>query len=158
MNATWKQIGDLGTGPRFRRIRLKMIQIHIRLLVAEDHAGMREKVVSILEMDYTVVAAVKDGQQMLDAESRFKPDVVVLDISMPVVNGIEAATCLAQRASKAKIVFLTVHEDPAFLQAALAAGAIGYVIKSRLASDLRFAVSEAFAGRRFISPPLDAPS
>jgi DNA-binding NarL/FixJ family response regulator len=129
--------------------------IRIRLLVAEDHAGMREKVVSTLEMDYTVVGAVQDGQQMLDAESRFNPDVVVLDISMPVMSGIEAATHLKQRASKAKIVFLTLHDEPGFLQAALAAGAIGYVIKSRLASDLRFAVSEAIAGRRFISPSLD---
>lgn len=130
----------------------------IRLLVAEDHAGMREKVVGTLRLDYTMVSAVRDGQEMLDAEPRFEPDVVVLDISMPIINGIEAATRLKERASKAKVVFLTVHEEPAFLQAALAAGATGYVIKSRLASDLRFAVSEAIAGRRFISPSLAMPA
>jgi len=127
----------------------------IRLLVADDHAGMREKVIGTLESEYSVVGAVADGQQVLDEESRVNPDVVILDISMPTMNGLEAATLLRQRASKAKIIFLTVHEEPAFLNAALAAGAIGYVIKSRLASDLRFAVSEAVAGRSFISPTLD---
>ena len=126
----------------------------IRLLIAEDHAGMREKLVSTLETEYSVVGAVGDGQEMLDAESRFSPDVVILDISMPVMNGIEAATQLKLRASKAKIIFFTVHEEPEFLTAALAAGALGYVIKSRLAIDLQLAVREAIAGRRFFSPSL----
>lgn len=130
----------------------------IRLLVAEDHAAMREKVVGTLEIEYSVVGAVRDGQEMLEAESRFNPDVVVLDISMPIVNGIEAANRLKQRASRAKVVFLTVHDEPAFLKAALAAGGTGYVIKSRLASDLRLAVREAAAGRQFISPSLTMPT
>jgi DNA-binding NarL/FixJ family response regulator len=128
----------------------------IRLLIAEDYAPMREKIVGTLQRDYRVVAAVGDGQEMLDAESRLEPDVVVLDISMPTMNGIEAATRLKERASAAKIVFLTVHEEPAFLNAALAAGANGYVIKSRLATDLRLAIREAMAGRQFVSPPLSA--
>lgn len=126
----------------------------IRLLVAEDHAAMRDKVVGTLQIEFSVVFSVCDGQEMLDAESRIKPDIVILDISMPTMNGIEAATRLKQRDSKAKIIFLTMHEDPEFLQAALAIGAAGYVIKSRLASDLRLAVREAMAGRCFISPPL----
>jgi DNA-binding NarL/FixJ family response regulator len=126
----------------------------IRLLIAEDHTGLREKVVGTLETEYAVVGAVGDGQEMLDEESRVKPDVIILDISMPTVNGIEAAAMLKRRDSKAKIIFLTVHEEPAFLQAALATGALGYVIKSRLASDLRLAVKEAVAGRCFISPTL----
>ena len=130
----------------------------IRLLVAEDHAAMREKVVGTLEIEYSVVGAVRDGQEMLEAESRFNPDVVVLDISMPIVNGIEAANRLKERASRAKVVFLTVHDEPAFLKAALAAGGTGYVIKSRLASDLRLAVREAAAGRQFISPSLTMPT
>lgn len=119
---------------------------------------MREKVVGTLEIEYSVVGAVRDGQEMLEAESRFNPDVVVLDISMPIVNGIEAANRLKQRASRAKVVFLTVHDEPAFLKAALAAGGTGYVIKSRLASDLRLAVREAAAGRQFISPSLTMPT
>lgn len=126
----------------------------IRLLVAEDYAPMRDKIVGTLEKEYSVIAAVGDGQEMLDAESRLGPDVVVLDISMPKMNGIEAATRLKERASAAKIVFLTVHEEPAFLHAAFAAGADGYVIKTRLATDLRLAVREAIAGRQFVSAPL----
>lgn len=126
----------------------------VRLLVAEDHAGMRDKVVSILETEFSVVASVGNGQEMLDAESRIKPDVVILDISMPTMNGIEAATRLKQCQSKAKIVFLTVHQEPEFLQAALAVGALGYVIKSRLVTDLRLAVREVMAGKRFVSPSL----
>lgn len=115
---------------------------------------MREKVVGTLECEYLVVRAVRDGQEMLDAESETKPDAVVLDISMPIMNGIEAATLLKQRDSGARVIFLSVHDEPDFLQAALATGALGYVIKARMASDLRLAVREAMAGRRFISPTL----
>lgn len=117
---------------------------------------MREKVIRTLEVEYSVVGAVSNGQEMLDAESKIKPDVVILDISMPKMNGIEAATRLKQRASTAKVIFLTVHDEPVFLQAALAAGAAGYVIKIRLATDLLTAVKEVMAGRVFLSPPLTA--
>jgi DNA-binding NarL/FixJ family response regulator len=126
----------------------------IRLLVADDHEAMRKKVVGTLNVEYTVVDAVSDGEEMLNAESRIGPDVIVLDISMPVMNGIEAATRLRQRESKAKIVFLTIHDDPEYLDAAVSAGAHGYVIKSRMASDLCVAVREAIAGRRFVSPTI----
>lgn len=113
---------------------------------------MRDKVVRALEVEFSVVGSVCDGQEMLEVESRINPDVVILDISMPVMGGIEAAARLKQRASKARIIFLTAHEDPEFLEAALAIGALGYVIKSRMVSDLRLAVREAMAGRRFVSP------
>jgi DNA-binding NarL/FixJ family response regulator len=126
----------------------------VRLLIADDHAGMRDKVITALQVEFSVVGSVSNGQEMLDAESGLKPDIVILDISMPVMNGIEAATRLKRRDPSARIIFLTMHEEPEFLQAALAAGAIGYVIKSRLVSDLRPAVREAMAGRCFISPPL----
>lgn len=129
----------------------------IRLLVAEDHEAMRAKVVGTLKGEY-MVDVVGDGEEMLDAESKISPDVVVLDISMPVLNGIEAATRLRQRASKAKIVFLTVHDEPEYVEAALAIGAHGYVIKSRLASDLCLAIREVMAGRRFVSPSISMAS
>lgn|SRR5512143_2896937 len=145
MDASEHEFGRMSEG-----VMVKMV----RILVAEDHAAMREKVVGTLEGEYSVVGAVGDGREMVDVESEIKPDAVVLDISMPTMNGIEAATALKQRASKAKIIFLTVHEEPEFLEAALAAGALGYVLKSRLASDLRLAVREAMAGRRFVSPCL----
>ena len=127
-----------------------------KLLIAEDHPRMRQKVVRTLEADHLVVAVVGDGLEMLDAESRTLPDIVILDISMPTMNGIEAATRLKKRPSNARIIFLTVHQEPEFVEAALAAGADGYVIKSRLAIDLRLAIKEVLAGRRFVSPCLTA--
>ena len=81
-----------------------------------------------------------------------KPDVCVLDISMPKMSGIEAAIQLRKRGSAVKVVFLTVHEDPDFVGAALATDALGYVVKSRMASDLSSAIREALAERLFVSP------
>ncbi len=122
------------------------------MLLADDHTAMLDRVRRLLEKDYEVVGAVRDGQAALDAVEELDPDVLVLDISMPVLSGIEAATRLKQAGSKAKIVFLTVHDDPDFVREALAAGALGYVVKPRLASDLPMAVKEAIAGRSFVSP------
>jgi DNA-binding NarL/FixJ family response regulator len=108
----------------------------------------------MLRSEYEVVGAVADGQSLIDVESKTMPDVCVIDISMPVLDGLGAATELDVRRSKAKIVFLTVNEDPDFLRAALKMGALGYVLKSRMASDLCPAIKEALAGRPFISPSI----
>ncbi len=81
-----------------------------------------------------------------------KPDVLVLDISMPVMNGIETAYRLRQAGAKTRIIFLTVHDDPDFARQALEAAALGYVIKPRIVSDLLVAIKEAHAGRSFVSP------
>lgn len=125
----------------------------IRLLLAEDHKEMCAKAVRELEVEFEVVGTVGDGQAMLEAESSIKPDVCVMDISMPSMSGIEAAIALRQRGSRAKVVFLTVHEDQAFVDAALESGALGYVVKPRMMQDLRLAIREAVAGRVFISQP-----
>ena len=113
---------------------------------------MRDRVVRLLAPEFEVVGTVPDGQALLKADSEMRPDVCVIDISMPIIGGIDAAGELKARGSRAKIVFLTVHEDPDFVQAALKAGALGYVLKSRLATDLCPAIKEALAGRLFISP------
>ncbi len=91
---------------------------------------------------------------MLEAEADLQPDIMIIDISMPLLNGIEAARQLKQSGSEAKIIILTVHEDPDFVRAAVAAGVSGYVIKSRMATDLVSAVREVLKGRRFLSPSL----
>lgn len=111
-------------------------------------------IVRILGHDFDVVGAVGDGQALLEAESRLKPDVCVIDISMPILNGIETALLLRQNGSLAKIIFLTVHEQEIFLNAALDAGALGYVLKQRMVSDLPLAVQAAVSGQQFISPSL----
>jgi DNA-binding NarL/FixJ family response regulator len=122
-----------------------------RILVADDHKEMRDSVCRCLEAEFQVVGAVADGLALLEAAAQLDPDVCLLDISMPKLNGIEVATQLKQRGSRAKVIFLTIHEDMDFAQAALKTGASAYVIKRRIASDLLRAIKEALAGRIFIS-------
>jgi DNA-binding NarL/FixJ family response regulator len=123
-----------------------------RILLAEDHKDMRDRVVRLLEPEFEVVGATEDGLALLEAAERMRPDVCVVDISMPRMDGIEAATRLRERAPLVRVVFLSVHEDQDFVRAALATDALGYVVKSRMASDLRSAIREALAGRLFVSP------
>lgn len=125
-----------------------------RLLVAEDHIAMRERIVEMLERDFDVVGVVGDGLALVEAASRMKPNVCVVDISMPSLCGIEAAIQLKERGSDAQVVFLTVDEDQDYVRAALATGALGYVLKSRMATDLCIAIKEAMAGRLFVSPSM----
>ncbi len=120
----------------------------IRVLLADDHEAMLDRVAGLLATECNVVGTVTDGQQALDAAMELKPDVLVLDISMPVMNGIETARRLKEAGSETRIVFLTVHDDPDFAREALEAGAVGYVIKQRIASDLVAAIKKAHAGRQ----------
>jgi DNA-binding NarL/FixJ family response regulator len=126
--------------------------VRARILLADDHKDVREKIMQELEPEFEVVGAVGDGNTLLEAASQMKPDVCIVDISMPIMSGIEAAAQMKASGSTSKIVFLTVHEDPDFLRAALEAGAIGYVVKSRVASDLCPAIRGALAGLLFVSP------
>ncbi len=123
-----------------------------RILLADDHLMMREKVTRMLESEFDIIGTVTNGQALLDEAAVLDPDIVVLDITMPVLTGIDAARRLRETGSHAKIVFLTVHEDPDFIREALATGALGYVVKPRLASDLLVAMREALEGRSFVSP------
>lgn len=125
-----------------------------RILLADDHREMRDRVKRHLEREFEVLESVDNGLDLLKAAAAQNPDVCLLDISMPVLNGIETATRLVQRGSTAKIVFLTIHEDPDFVQAALKTGASAYVLKRRMVSDLGVAIKEALAGRIFISSSL----
>ena len=124
----------------------------VRVLVADDHAAILDSVVKLLSPEFDVVAIVRDGQAVLEAAAATKPDVLVLDISMPILSGIEAATILKKTGSNGKIVFLTVHEDPDFVRAAHDAGALGFVIKQRMTSDLPTAIHQAVKGKCFTSP------
>ena len=123
-----------------------------RILIAEDHELMREKVVRLLRRDFEVVDAVTNGEALLEAAARLNPDVCVLDISMPILNGIETATHLKRSSSSAKVIFLTIHSDSDSVGAAFKSGAEGYVFKTRMAADLVVAVREVLAGRTFLSP------
>ncbi len=127
----------------------------IRVLLADDHADFLAVVTRLLEAEYEVVKTIGDGESLLNEMAELQPDVVVLDISMPGLNGLEAARRLKAAGGVAIIVFLTVHTDPDYVQAALSTGALGYVVKSRLASDLLPALKEALAGRSYISPSIN---
>lgn len=124
----------------------------LRVLVAEDHAAVRSSIVRLLSKNYDVIGAVNDGRALLDAVHTMEPDVLVVDLSLPVISGIEAAGVLKKMNCASKIVFLTVHNDPDFVRAAHDAGALGYVLKQQMTSDLPAAIDKAFAGEQFTSP------
>ncbi|HYK91276.1 MAG TPA: response regulator transcription factor [Acidobacteriota bacterium] len=125
----------------------------VRILLADDHPHVLEKVRQLLASAYEIVGTASDGQSLVNAVGLLKPDVLVIDITMPILNGIEAAEQLRDDGCESKIIFLTVHADPDYVRACLAAGAFGYVVKARMSSDLPHAIQEALAGRIFISPP-----
>ena len=126
----------------------------VRVLLADDSPPMLYEAQHILEPEFLVVETVENGEDVLRAAAKLDPDVVILDISMPILDGLEAARQLKREGSKARIVFLTVHEDLQFVEESFAAGATGYVIKPRLATDLPVAIREALMGRTFVSPTI----
>ena len=123
-----------------------------RVLLADDHPAMLDRVAALLERDFEIVGKTDDGLSAVVEAQQLQPDVVILDVAMPELNGIEAALELKKSGSKAKIVILTVHDDPDYLNECLAAGALGYVVKSRLATDLVLAIKEALMNLVFVSP------
>jgi DNA-binding NarL/FixJ family response regulator len=123
----------------------------MRVLLVDDNEGILTRVAALLTPDCTIVGSATDGPSAIRAAAALQPEVIVLDISMPGMSGLEVASALRTSGSKAAVVFLTVHDDEAFVRAATASGGIGYVVKARLASDLPTAVHEAYAGRPFIS-------
>jgi DNA-binding NarL/FixJ family response regulator len=122
-----------------------------RVLLADDLSQVLSAVAALVENQFEVVAMVGDGRAALDKALALAPDLVVLDISMPGLSGIEVARELKKRGSKAKVVFLTVHEDADILATCLAAGGLGYVVKVLMQTDLIPAMKEALAERPFVS-------
>jgi DNA-binding NarL/FixJ family response regulator len=126
----------------------------IRVVLADDHQQMIEIVRQTLGAEFEIVGAVEDGKQAVNAVLTLNPDALVIDISMPVLNGLQAAKCLQTADCRAKVIFLTVYESRDFVDAAFSAGASGYVHKARLSTDLIPAIHEAMLGRTFISASL----
>lgn len=125
-----------------------------RILIADDNIAIIEHVSAMLMPDYELVGSVVEGSSVCAEVERLRPDVVVLDISMGECNGIEIARRLRERGYVGEVLFLTVHDDPDFVHAAIGAGGRGYVIKSRMNLDLRAAVKAVLSRRTFISTSL----
>jgi DNA-binding NarL/FixJ family response regulator len=125
----------------------------IRVLIADDHADVLDDIRDLLEPDFDVVGAVSDGQQLLQAAETLKPDVIVTDISMPELNGIEASRRIIEKYPDSKIVLLTMHNDPALIEQGFAAGVLGYVLKVKANMDLAQAIYRAVEGKRFPASP-----
>jgi DNA-binding NarL/FixJ family response regulator len=126
----------------------------VRVLLADDHKPLLYHVARMLESEFDIVGAFTDGQALLEAATRLTPDVLVLDISMPGLSGLQVARELKKVGSHAKIVFLTVHEESDFVRESFASGGSAYVVKPRLGTDLSPAIHEVLAGHIFISPSL----
>jgi len=123
-----------------------------RVLVADDNSLVLARVVSLLlEFKFDVVGTANNGRDLVTRAQLLQPDVIVLDIAMPMLCGIDAAHELRQAGSLCKFVFLTVHDGVEFVHACFAEGALGYVAKSRIRTDLVPAIHEALSGRCFLS-------
>jgi DNA-binding NarL/FixJ family response regulator len=122
------------------------------VLLADDHSVMLGRVGVLLSSSFEVVGAVTNGQDMISAGIRLDPDVIVADITVPGLSGIEAAQQLREAGSRARFVFLTIHIEHEFVDACVSQGALGYVVKSHMKTDLIPAIQAALMGRTFISP------
>jgi DNA-binding NarL/FixJ family response regulator len=124
-----------------------------RLLLAEDHADTADLLRRFLRAEFDVIALVEDGHALVDAAKRLSPDAIVTDIAMSGIDGIAAAARIRRHAADARIVLVTVHADAMLVEAGLAAGALGYVVKDA-GDDLVAAIRSALAGRPYVSREL----
>ena len=123
-----------------------------RILMADDHLMLLEAFKALLEPDFDVVGTVTDGRALLEEFSRLHPDVVLLDIAMPLLNGLDAGRQLKAQRRSVKLIYLTMNPDPDLASEALRLGASGYVLKSSAAQELKQAIQEALRGRSYITP------
>src|SRR5215207_2319351 len=123
-----------------------------RVLLADDHALLLGGLEKLLASEYDVVGQVADGRALVAAAETLRPDVIVVDISMPILNGLEAARQIKQRFGHVKIVFVTMYEDADLAAEAFKAGASGYLLKGSAASELMTAIREVMQGRTYITP------
>jgi DNA-binding NarL/FixJ family response regulator len=127
----------------------------VGILIADDNASTLKAIVRFLEDErYRVVASVQDGEELVRKALALRPDVAVIDIVMPEMTGLQALDELKGKDLPMKVVILTAHREPQFVQAAIAAGASGYVLKHRMVTDLPAAIEGALRGERFVSPTL----
>ena len=125
-----------------------------RILLADDHSIVLKGQQGILAESCEIVGAVADGRSLVEAALRLKPDLIVLDVSMPLLSGIAAATRIQASLPEVKLLFFTMHSEPVYLQAAFEAGAVGYVLKSATTKELLDAIRKVLEGQIYVSPDL----
>ncbi len=123
-----------------------------RLIIADDHVLILDALRNLLDTEFDVVAVVENGRALVDKAIELRPDVVLIDISMPVVNGVDAARMIRQAVPDAKLLFVSMHGDPVFVREAFRAGAAGYVLKRSAASELVIAIREVLKGNSYVTP------
>jgi len=129
-----------------------------RILLADDHSVVLEGLRRILNRpEFEVVGAVTDGRALVEAAANLRPDVIIADVSMPSLNGIEAARQICKLNPKSKIIFLTMHPEAIFAVQAMSAGASGYVLKNAAGDELITAIREVLEGRTYVTPSLAEP-
>jgi DNA-binding NarL/FixJ family response regulator len=129
-----------------------MIMNRPRLLLADDHTMFSQGLQSLLEDEFELVGVVGDGEALVEAAGRLKPDVIVVDISMPVMNGLDAARQLKKEGTAAKIIFLTMHADDRLLAEAFRCGGMGYVLKQSAGEELITGIKQVLAGHKYVTP------
>jgi DNA-binding NarL/FixJ family response regulator len=124
----------------------------LRILLADDHTMFAQGLQSFLEDEFELVGTVADGQALVEAAPRLDPDVIVVDVSMPVMNGFDAVRQLKKDGIRAKIIFLTMHADASLMEEAIRCGGSGYVLKQSAGEELIYAIGQVFAGHEYITP------
>ena len=127
----------------------------VRLLLADDHTLVVEGIRRLLENEFDLVGTVEDGHALLRAARELLPDVILLDISMPLLNGIEACRELVKSMPLVRIIFLTMHADVVYVEEAFRAGGAGYLLKRSAASELTGAIEAVMHGDRYVTPLID---
>jgi DNA-binding NarL/FixJ family response regulator len=123
-----------------------------RIVLVDNYPAILHQMLPLISTEFEVVAVFEDGSLLAGLMHKINPDLIVLDITLPGLNGIEIAALLQKTGTSAKIVFFTVHADPDYAREAFHLGAMGFVVKMRLASDLMPALRAALSGQRFLSP------
>jgi DNA-binding NarL/FixJ family response regulator len=127
-----------------------------RIMIADDHKMVSEGLSELLATDYDLVGIVENGHELLEAAERYRPAIVIADISMPGLNGIEAMRQLRERDKDVKVVILTMHTDVSYAAEAISAGAAGYLLKISASDELMTALQEVSQGRQYVTPKIAA--
>ena len=126
----------------------------VTVLIADDHAVFAEALRRLLQDDYAVLGTVTDGRSLVEQTAKLRPQVLIIDVAMPLLNGFDAAKRVLEQSPSVKVVFLTMQEDPRLAAAAMKLGPTGFVLKHSAASELLTAISQVLAGKSYVTPKL----